>query len=110
MTAAALTLVLVHALAGLVASQIPTDILPEKPDPGVTAPEGVLQGGDKIENAEPHEMLWGAYEEPGHYEFVISIDGWLGVPFGSAYVAAIRNYDLCAVEEMSWGTIKAMYR
>ncbi len=61
------------------------------------------------ENAEPRETLWGYYPEPGHYYFVISVDGWLGVPFGSAYVAAIRSYDLCAVEEMSWGTIKAMY-
>jgi hypothetical protein len=62
------------------------------------------------DSAEPYETLWGDYDEPGHYYFVISVDGWIGIPCGSAYVARIFNEDPCPVEEASWGTIKAMYR
>lgn len=62
------------------------------------------------QSAGPYDVLWGDYWPPGHYYFAISVDGWIGVPCGSAYTARIRNYDPCPVEGMSWGTIKAMYR
>jgi hypothetical protein len=47
---------------------------------------------------------------PGTYYAVISTDGWLGIPCGSPYWATVEEYGVIAVEETSWGTIKARYR
>jgi hypothetical protein len=48
--------------------------------------------------------------EPGTYWFIVSTDGWLGVPCGSEYVAGLFEEGYSAVEGASWGTIKARYR
>lgn len=120
---AVVLLAFVLALATPAAPQIPSSMRPEKPQPGAPAPQGVVQGGDTIETPVPIEGLpyftTGTterfnddYDDPGHYYFVISIDGWLGVPCDSAYVARIwdHHYNPNPVEKMSWGTIKATYR
>jgi len=48
--------------------------------------------------------------EPGTYWFIASVDGWIGVPCGSQYVAGLFEEGYSPVEELSWGTIKASYR
>jgi hypothetical protein len=48
--------------------------------------------------------------EPGTYWFIVSIDGWIGIPCGSEYVASLFEDGYSPVEVASWGTIKAMYR
>lgn len=48
--------------------------------------------------------------EPGTYWFIVSTDGWLGIPFGSEYVAALFEDGYSPVEEASWGVIKSLYR
>jgi hypothetical protein len=47
---------------------------------------------------------------PGTYYFVVSTDGWRGVPCGSEYVARVSESGYAPVERASWGTLKAMYR
>jgi hypothetical protein len=47
----ALMLVLALALAAS-AAQVPTNVVPDKPDPGIVPPPGTLQGGDTIETCE----------------------------------------------------------
>jgi len=46
----------------------------------------------------------------GTYYFVVSTDGWLGVPCGAPYKATIFEEGVTPVEEASWGSIKALYR
>ena len=48
--------------------------------------------------------------EPGTYWFVVSTDGWIGIPCGSEYVASLFEDGYSPVEEASWGAIKATYR
>ena len=47
---------------------------------------------------------------PGTWYFIVSTDGWIGVPCGSEYVASIFEEGYSPVERMTWGTVKAMYR
>jgi hypothetical protein len=46
----------------------------------------------------------------GVWYFIVSTDGWLGIPCGSEYVASIFEEGVSPVRELSWGTIKGMYR
>lgn len=48
--------------------------------------------------------------EPGTYWFLVSTDGWLGIPCGTEYVATLFEEGYSPVEEASWGTVKAKYR
>jgi hypothetical protein len=46
----------------------------------------------------------------GTYIVIITTDGWLNIPCGSDYWATVREAGHSAVEQASWGTIKARYR
>jgi hypothetical protein len=52
---------------------------------------------------------------PGDWVVYVAVDGWLDIPCGSDYVLTIDGYDSCTgvaemSDEMSWSTIKALYR
>jgi hypothetical protein len=64
-----------------------------------------------FETAPPNTWICAALDlEPGRYWFITSTDGWLGIPCGSEYVAALFEEGYAPVEESSWGMIKATYR
>ena len=50
------------------------------------------------------------YLTAGTYTFIVSTDGWLDIPCGSPYKAQIFQEGWTAVEERSWGSIKALYK
>jgi hypothetical protein len=57
-----------------------------------------------------YEMCIEAALLPGTYYVIISIDGWIGVPCGSAYWATVREAGINPVEETTWGVVKSLYR
>jgi len=64
------------------------------------------------EVAAPTEILTCATLElePGVYWFIVTTDGWIGIPCGSEYVASLFEEGYSPVESASWGVIKATYR
>jgi hypothetical protein len=54
-------------------------------------------------------MSW-ADLEPGTWWFVVSVDGWFDIPCGSPYVASLFEYGYTPAEDVSWGSVKALYR
>jgi hypothetical protein len=64
------------------------------------------------ETVAPAEVLSCATHElgAGTYWFVVSTNGWIGVPCGSEYVASLFEGGYSPVESSSWGMIKAEYR
>jgi hypothetical protein len=59
----------------------------------------------------PNEWLCMEHELwAGVWYFIVSTDGWIGVPCGSEYVASIFEEGYSPVEQLSWGVIKRMYR
>jgi hypothetical protein len=60
--------------------------------------------------AEGYELCIDEVLPAGTYWLLVSVDGWLGLECGLEYVARIYEFGYTSVEDMSWGTIKSMYR
>ena len=70
-------------------------------DPPMVLTDAIVANYELVSYAD----LW-----PGIWWFAVSVDGWLDVPCGSAYVAGIFEYGYTPVLETSWGAVKALYR